>query len=598
MKLDTSKPAALSFKVPEVGHEEIRPPLTPATEVDLQKSCAILVQSTTYSKSFRDAAIKTQRAHAKRAGALPVPESPRTRTRTPSRTPNRTPGGTGRVSKGHHRKTSSRVKFEKTVTSEYVPPRRPAPAKALPPARHGKNRLRLDNKDKTQSDTESWEEDVKEVKAPDQTERKSSDARKSMEVKFAENASGEETEKNRKGVKKLVVNMHHAVTGYIRPVDLVSPSGSSAPPLRRKTSVKSTDTSIATVIVATEVDSKTSSKDKKPSSAEVSPIKESAKSEEDNVKVKSSKKKDGVTYVEAIPEHLHAQGQATGSEDERRTSDEKGRSVSRMIGHAVKGYVKPPYVDRFTPEPLSAPKDEAKKETKKHRGVSKAVKDYVKPTPIDPIEANKIQEEPSPTKTEKTPKVKPPTKTPTIEKPKERGSTERPDSGKELKKAVTEPSPKLKSPVSHNPLRLLQDYVKPSMSESALPPIQTNVSTAPTHLSPVSATELERRPLTPQTSLPSMSYVPPKVRPRGKTLPSSDAFSETEAAQNANTSSRSGPIFGGGYPAKQDSANKDKENRGPISPGFFGRNPGGHGFRIHFSHLLHKQRSDGYDQLE
>ncbi|KAF3910888.1 hypothetical protein ABW20_dc0107514 [Dactylellina cionopaga] len=565
MKLDSSKPGALSFKVLEAGQEEIRPPLTPATEVDLQKSCAILVQSTGYSKSFRDAVNSThQRAHARQNGTVPI----RSHNRTPSKAGTRTP--VGRVGKSHRRSGSS-ARYEKapTSTSKYVPPRRPAPERAVPVTRHGRKVAKEEETGGPEDDQVVKAPKLKKVEeeqvAP--VDRKSSEKeRKSTDG----SGSGEEAEKNRKGVKKLVVNMHHAVTGYLRPHDLVT---SPAPP-------------------TTEVQISPTATRNDRTSTEASPTVKNAKPAVESLKIKASTRKDGTTYVEAMPEFFHAT--KTSSEDEKNT--DMKRSVSKRLGHVVKEYVRPPHVDRFTPERLttSTSKEELKKsEQKKHR-VTKAMKEYVKPLPLDISEINEIEEALSPVKSEKTPKS---AGIPAEKPPKrEKSPIEHPAPNKELPKPPTEPVTKPKLPGAnghHNPFRMLHDYVKPSMVVEPTPPvIQTSPTQAPS-LPPILPSE--RRPLAPQTLQPVAPYVPPKIRPRGKTLPSSEDPPPIEFAPSPSI--RAGPVFGGGYPAKNYES-KDKENKGPVSPGFFGRNPGGSGFRIHFSHFLHKQRSDGYDQID
>ncbi|KAK6336168.1 hypothetical protein TWF696_001732 [Orbilia brochopaga] len=547
MKLD-SRPGVLSFKVLDAGQQEIRPPLTPATEVDLQKSCAILVQSTAYSRSFKDA---THKATARHNGAIPVRGGgpPSAQRRTPSKSGARTP--VGRVSKAHRRAASS-VKFEKTATSKYVPPRRPAPEKTLPSAasRHArkvkdeKKKPPMDRVDEAQETKPSSEQPTAGERSP--SRRKSLDIKKSLDIRSADNSSGgEDTEKNRTGVKKLVVNMHHAVTGYIRPLDLVtSPQ-------------------------ATESQSSPTRTDR--SSSEQSTSTEKARPVGEALKVRSSRRRDGTTYVEALPEYMHTKS----SLDEDRRSSDPITSVSKRLGHAVKDYVKPPYVDRFTPEPLAASDAPRRTMSRKH-SVAKAMREYVRPSPGDPATAMDVDV--SPTRADKIPKHS--------NSKREKSPTVRISPSKDLQKpssslpaAIAAKTKPAATSAHHNPFRKIHDYVKP-----------VTVTQQPVTVSPTSTSE--RRPLTPQSSQPSLAYVPPKIRPRGKTIPSSDSPS-------ASDSSRSGPIFGGGYPVKSDDS-KDKENanRGPASPGFFGRNPGGSGFRIHFSHLLHKQRSDGYDQLE
>ncbi|EPS42456.1 hypothetical protein H072_3626 [Dactylellina haptotyla CBS 200.50] len=561
MKLDSSKPGALSFKVLEAGQEEIRPPLTPATEVDLQKSCAILVQSTGYSKSFSQAVGSTQRRpHARQEGAVPV----RSHNRTPSKSGNRTP--VGRVSKSH-RRTGSAVRFEKTSTSKYVPPRRPAPEKSVPVARHGKKnrdekKLPKEDELKIPEEREPNKRVEMELAAP--LEKKSTEKeRKSSDVH-----SGEESEKNRKGVKKLVV----AVTGYLRPQDTTSspPSAESEPSPDRK--------------------------DKVPQELSPTVSTEKTKRTTEPTRTRPSRRIETTTYVEAYPEHLNK----SGSDEEKKTADpHMKRSVSKRLGHAMKDYVKPPYVDRFTPEPLntSTSKEELRKPEKKRTTNKPPTKLQAKPSPIDVSTINVIEEEEPSAKPTKTPKSAKslPERLPKTEK----SPIERPSPDKEIPKSTTEAKTKTSGTNGHhNPFRLLHNYVKPSMAES-LPPLQTNLPQGTANLSPPLPSE--RRPLTPQKSQPSMTYVPPKIRPRGKTLPGSEVPTSNDTS-TASAPTRQGPIFGGGYPVKQEASvalsPKDKENRGPSSPGFFGRNANGSGFRIHFSHFLHKQRGDGYDQLE
>ncbi|KAJ6257523.1 hypothetical protein Dda_7308 [Drechslerella dactyloides] len=563
MKLD-SRPGVLSFKVLDAGQQEIRPPLTPATEVDLQKSCAILVQSTTYSRSFRDA---THKATARHNGAVAVRGGggpPSAQRRTPSKSGARTP--VGRVSKAH-RRASSNVRFEKTATSKYVPPRRPAPEKTLPATagwharkvKDEKKKPPMDSLDETQETKPASDPPVSAAAttavAPERSpRRKSLDIKKSLDIRSSDNSSGgEDTEKSRIGVKKLVVNMHHAVTGYIRPVDLVtSPQAaeSQSSPTRNNRSSS-----------------------EQPASAEKS------KHTGEALKVRASRRRDGTTYVEALPEFMHAT-----LDEERRSYDPK-TSVSKRLGHAVKGYVKPPYVDRFTPQPLPPSSVPRRTESKKYK-VTRAMKEYVRPSPVD-VATTAMDVDISPVRVEKP--LKP------SNSKREKPPADRPSPPKESPKpsptqAVAAPKAKLTAAPTthHNPFRKIHDYVKPATVAAAAATEQPVVAR--------STSKSGRRPLTPQSSQPpSLSYVPPKIRPRGNTLPSSDPPSSSDAP------SRPGPIFGGGYPVKtDDGAGKDKENanRGPASPGFFGRNPGGSGFRIHFSHLLHKQRSDGYDQLE
>ncbi|EWC44530.1 hypothetical protein DRE_06702 [Drechslerella stenobrocha 248] len=534
-----SRPGALSFKVPDANRQEIRPPLTPATEVDLQKSCAILVQSTSYSRSFRDAANST---YARHKGALPARSGPPSaRRKTPSKSGNRTP--VGRVSKAH-RRAASNVRFEKTATSQYVPPRRPAPAKALPATKKPRNerKSRLENHNEAQDSESPTEAKVDRPLSPKQ---RPLDTKKPLEAKPTDTSSGEETEKNRKGVKKLVVNMHHAVTGYIRPIDLVSSplsAESQSSPIRH--------------------DRLSSESPDKPKPAN------------GDLKVRSSRRKDGTTYVEALPEYLHSS--KSSSEEDRKPGEAKPSSVSKRLGHAMKEYVKPPYVDRFTPEPLSTATSSnhprRATDSKKHSGVTKVVKEYVKPSlPLDIASAIAMDVDPLPAKSEKSPKAAKKDKSPV-----ERAA---PSIPAEL------PAQKPKSTGTaghHNPFRKIQDYVKPAAQQQPV-----TLSSPPA-----------RKPSTAESSQPSKPYVPPKIRLRGDSLPSS--ISPLATSNTTGAPNRPGPIFGGGYPVKQEVsvANKDKENRGPVSPGFFGRNPTGSGFRIHFSHLLHKQRGDGYDQLE
>ncbi|KAF3196518.1 hypothetical protein TWF679_005065 [Orbilia oligospora] len=610
MKLTTSSPpTALSFKIPDPysnTQEQLRPPLTPATEVDLQKSCAILVQSTGYSRSFKDAINSSASKNAtmtttQRRGGGTIPVVSRSHNRASSKSGSRTP--VGRVvkagsssSSAAHRRNGSTVRYEKTSTSKYVPPRRPAPEKALPVAR----RVKVKRDDMGGSEGEgSSSTVVKEKGQFENREKKSMDTIK--EAKSSDGSSVEETrtvaaaaaatiEKNKKvGVKKLV----NVMTGYIRPHE-----ASSQPAVESQSSPSMSN--------------------------EVSPLKEKSNPWE-SLQVKSSKKKDGTAYIEAIPEHLQTK---TSSDEEGKHTGLK-RSVSKRLGNAVKEYVKPPHVDRFTPEPLHpispTSKEESKKteQQKKYR-VTKAMREYVRPSPTD-ISNVTIKEEEQhsssqtskPERTSKYIPAKPPSP---VEKPTSPILTTTKD--KDLQKASTEPTSSKQTTANnhshHNPFRLLHDYVKPSMTES--PALQTNIPQVPTHLSPILPSE--RKPLTTQRSQPSMPYVPPKIRPRGKTLPLDDnslspkptsANNPSTVAAAAAAATRQGPIFGGGYPAKQDiiattttttttttstAGSKDKENRGPISPGFFGRNPGGSGFRIHFSHFLNKQRSDGYDQLE
>ncbi|KAF3196333.1 hypothetical protein TWF106_005014 [Orbilia oligospora] len=609
MKLTTSSPpTALSFKIPDPyskTQEQLRPPLTPATEVDLQKSCAILVQSTGYSRSFKDAINSSASKNAtmtttQRRGGGTIPVVSRSHNRASSKSGSRTP--VGRVvkagsssSSAAHRRNGSTVRYEKTSTSKYVPPRRPAPEKALPVAR----RVKVKRDDMGGSEGEgSSSTVVKEKGQFENREKKSMDTIK--EAKSSDGSSVEETrtiaaatatiEKNKKvGVKKLV----NVMTGYIRPHE-----ASSQPAVESQSSPSMSN--------------------------EVSPLKEKSNPWE-SLQVKSLKRKDGTAYIEAIPEHLQTK---TSSDEEGKHTGLK-RSVSKRLGNAVKEYVKPPHVDRFTPEPLHpispTSKEESKKteQQKKYR-VTKAMREYVRPSPTD-ISNVTIKEEEQhsssqtskPERTSKYIPAKPPSP---VEKPTSPTLTTTKD--KDLQKASTEPTSSKQTTANnhshHNPFRLLHDYVKPSMTES--PALQTNIPQVPTHLSPILPSE--RKPLTTQRSQPSMPYVPPKIRPRGKTLPLDDnslspkptsANNPSTVAAAATAATRQGPIFGGGYPAKQDiiattttttttttstAGSKDKENRGPISPGFFGRNPGGSGFRIHFSHFLNKQRSDGYDQLE
>ncbi|EGX49417.1 hypothetical protein AOL_s00078g450 [Orbilia oligospora ATCC 24927] len=622
-KLTTSSPpTALSFKTQDPNSnniQELVPPLTPATEVDLQKSCARLVQSTGYSRSFKDAinssasknATTTMTTTQRRGnGTIPVVRSYNraAASSSSSKSGSRTPVGrvvkTGSSSSSAgHRRNGSTVRYEKTSTSKYVPPRRPAPEKALPVAR----RVRVKREDIGGSEEEGSSSStvVKEKGQLENREKKSMDTIK--EAKSSDGSSVEETrtattEKNKKvGVKKLV----NVMTGYIRQHE-----ASSQPAMESQSSPSMSN--------------------------EVSPLKEKSNPWE-SLQIKSSKRKDGTTYIEAIPEHLQTK---TSSDEEGKHTGLK-RSVSKRLGNAVKEYVKPPHVDRFTPEPLHpispTSKEESKKteQQKKYR-VTKAMREYVRPSPTD-ISNVTIEEEGQPpssqtSKPERTSKYIPAKPPSPVEKPTSPTLTTTKDKkptsptiattkDKDLQKASTE-STTSKQPTAnnhshHNPFRLLHDYVKPSMTE--LPTLQTNIPQAPTHLSPILPSE--RKPLTTQRSQPSMPYVPPKIRPRGKTLPLDDnplspkptsPNNPSTVAAAAAAATRQGPIFGGGYPAKQDiiatttttttttstAGSKDKENRGPISPGFFGRNPGGSGFRIHFSHFLNKQRSDGYDQLE
>lgn len=536
MKL-SSPPAALSFKLPNTDHQELRPPLTPSTEVDLQKSCAKLVQSAGYSRSFPTNSTNTN-TQRRVNGTIPVI---RNHARTPSKNGNKTAAA-------GHRRGGPTVRYEKTVASRYVPPRRPAPEKALPVAR----RVKVKKEEGSEEEKEGTVDEVENL----YIERRSTE----KETKSSDGSSVEEA-KSKKGVKKLV----NVMTGYIRSHD-ISPHSSLA------------------------------------ASTEGSPSREKSNQWE-TLQVKSSKRKDGTTYIEALPEHLHTK---TSGSDEDRKNTELKRNISKRLGHAMKEYVKPPHVDRFTPEPLhgvstASPKEDSKKAEQKKYRVTKAMREYVKPSPIDIT----ISEEEPPSQTskpgnEKTPKSTKPS--PIIEKPTSPALT-----AKDLQKSSTEPTPSKPATTNshshHNPFRLLHDYVKPSMTD--LPPLQTNIPQASTHLSPILPSE--RRPLTPQRSQPSMHYVPPKIRPRGKTLPSDDnkPSPDPTSPNIPSTTTRQGPIFGGGYPVKQDLlttttpvGGKDKENRGPVPPGFFGRNPGGSGFRIHFSNFLNKQRSDGYDQLE
>ncbi|KAK6504363.1 hypothetical protein TWF506_002564 [Arthrobotrys conoides] len=580
MKLTTSPPTALSFKIPPdqfQNTDQLRPPLTPATEVDLQKSCAILVQSTGYSSSSKKS--KTRSSQRRGNGTIPVVRS---HTRTTSKSGGRTPVGrvvragsaaaaTASGSTAGRGRNGSTIRYEKALTSSYVPPRRPAPEKALPVARRAVVKPNKEN-----GGVEEEENTV--IK-----EKKSVDVIK--EVKSSDGSSAEDqpartTDKNKKvGVKKLV----NVMTGYIRPHES---SSQTVTELQTSSSV----------------------------SNEVSPSKEKSNPWE-SLQIKSLKKKDGIANIEAanVPEQLHTK---TSSDEEGKHGGLK-RSVSKRLGNAVKEYVKPPHVDRFTPEPLhtvSPPsKEELKKaeQQKKYR-VTKAMREYVKPSPND-ISNITIKEEEQPSQTSKPEKTLKSISTkplPAIEKPT--SPTLATSTTKDPQKTSTEPPPS-KQPGNnnhshHNPFRLLHDYVKPSMTDP--PTLQTNIPQVSTHLSPILPSE--RKPLTTQRSQPSMPYVPPKIRPRGKTLPLDDSpLSPKPTSSNIpSTATRQGPIFGGGYPAKSDllstttatttttAASKDKENRGPASPGFFGRNPGGSGFRIHFSHFLNKQRSDGLARVD
>ncbi|KAF3123358.1 hypothetical protein TWF569_001731 [Orbilia oligospora] len=604
MKLTTSSPpTALSFKTqdPNSNTQELRPPLTPATEVDLQKSCAILVQSTGYSRSFKDAinssaskyTTTTTTTQRRGNGTIPVVRS---HNRASSKSGSRTPVGrvvkTGSSSNSAgHRRNGSTVRYEKTSTSKYVPPRRPAPEKALPVARRVK--VKREGIGGSEEEGSSSSMVVKGKGQLENREKKSMDTIK--EAKSSDGSSVEETrtattEKNKKvGVKKLV----NVMTGYIRQHE-----ASSQPAMESQSSPSMSN--------------------------EVSPLKEKSNPWE-SLQVKSSKRKDGTTYIEAIPEHLQTK---TSSDEEGKHTGLK-RSVSKRLGNAVKEYVKPPHVDRFTPEPLHPispiSKEESKKteQQKKYR-VTKAMREYVRPSPtdisnvtIEEEEQNSSSQTSKPERTSKSIPAKPPSSVEKSTSPTLATMTK----DKDLQKASTEPTSSKQATANnhshHNPFRLLHEYVKPSMTEP--PTLQTNIPQAPIHLSPILPSE--RKPLTTQRSQPSMPYVPPKIRPRGKTLPLDDNPLSPKPTSPSNPSTvadaaaaaaatRQGPIFGGGYPAKQDiiatttttttstAGSKDKENRGPISPGFFGRNPGGSGFRIHFSHFLNKQRSDGYDQLE
>ncbi|KAK6343046.1 hypothetical protein TWF718_008423 [Orbilia javanica] len=556
MKPANSKPAALSFKILEPGQQEIRPPLTPATEVDLQKSCAILVQSTRYSRSFKDAVNSTSAtattSQRRSSGTVPVVRS---HGRTPSKSGSKTP--VGRVVKSSaagSRRNGSTVKYDRALmsSSNYVPPRRPAPEKVLPVAR----RVKMKKEDGGSEE----EKEVAVFRGKREVESRHIERKPAeKEMKSSDGSSLDEA-KNKKGVKKLV----NVMTGYIRPHD-VAPQ--------------------------TTTESQSS-----PASSEVSPSKEKP-SPWETLQTKPSKRKNEVTFVEALPEQVPTK---SGSDEEKKNTGLK-RNISKRLGHAVKDYVKPPHIDRFTPEPLhsvsSASKEEQKKaEQKKHR-VTKAMREYVKPSPLDAPSAMIEEKEPvQSAKTEKTVKSAKPL--PIVEKPTS-------PTTKDLRKASPEPAPSKPAASNghshHNPFRLLHEYVKPSMTDP--PVLRTNVPQASASLSPVLPSE--RRPLTPRGSQPSMPYVPPKIRPRGKTPTSDDdkASPDQTAPTSPSITTRQGPIFGGGYPVKQDvltttAAPRDEENRGPVSPGFFGRNPGGSGFRIHFSHFLHKQRGDGYDQLE
>ncbi|KAK6505750.1 hypothetical protein TWF481_007642 [Arthrobotrys musiformis] len=557
--LDTSKPAALSFKILEAGQQEIRPPLTPATEVDLQKSCAILVQSTGYSRSLKDASSSSNTTAQRRGnGTIPV-RSTHGRTQSRSRG-SRTP--VGRVAKasavGHRRNGSLTAtgKHEKASVSGYVPPRRPAPEKVLPVAR------RVKMKKDAIPEEEEKESEMNESESQDIEKRsKSVEAKSSSDGMVIEEAR---VEKNKKGVKKLV----NVMTGYIRPHDTAS---SQSPPT---------------------------------ASNEVSPSRERTNPWE-ALQVKSSRRKDGANYVEALPEHLHTKP----TSDEEKKNGELKRSVSKRLGNAVKEYVKPPHIDRFTPEPLpTAPassKEEARKgEQKKHRA-AKTMREYVRPSSTEISNATIEEEDPAQaSKPQRTPKspTRPPRSAKSLPAP---ATTEKKNHpiARDIQKASTETTPPKPATSGghghHNPFRLIHDYVKPSMTDPLT--LQTNTLQASSHLSPASPSE--RRPLTQHALQPSAPYIPPKIRPRGKTLPLGDnTLSPDAAASGIPPPTRQGPIFGGGYPVKQDlltteATAKDKENRGPVSPGFFGRSPGVGGFRIHFSHFLHKQRSDGYDQL-
>ncbi|KAK6335853.1 hypothetical protein TWF730_003228 [Orbilia blumenaviensis] len=574
MKID-SKPAALSFKLPQAGQQEIRPPLTPATEVDLQKSCAILVQSTGYSRSFKNAVNSTAMMSSQRRGNGTMPVT-RSHGRTPSKAGSRTP--VGRVAKpgggsgGHRRGGSSTAGYAKTsASSKYVPPRRPAPEKALPVAR----RVKMKNEDKGVE-----EEEVVKERAGSETRsiEKNSKVMMDKERKSSDGSSMEDasrTEKNKMGVKKLVT----AMTGYIRPHDSSSQLEAQSSPISNAEDSSCSPSREKSTIAGT-------------------------------LQVKSSRRRDGTTYVEALPEHLHTKA---GSDEERRHGELK-RSVSKRLGYAMKEYVKPPHVDRFTPEPLhtasttSSKEEQKKADQKKHR-VTKAMREYVRPSPID-ISHAAIAEEgasqaPKPEKTPKSAKSQPavsekPTSpiTKDTQKPSPTTTT---DPQKSPIDATLSKPPQANSHGHHNPFRLIHNYVKPSRTDPALT-LQTNIPQAPTHFSPVLPSE--RKPLTPQNSQPSMPYVPPKIRPRGQTIPSENtALSMDTVVPTLPPVPRQGPIFGGGYPVKQQQQDaslgvptspKDKENRGPVSPGFFGRNPAGGGFRIHFSHFLNKQRGDGH----
>ncbi|KAK6533636.1 hypothetical protein TWF694_002571 [Orbilia ellipsospora] len=582
MKLESSKPGALSFKVPETGQEEIRPPLTPATEVDLQKSCAILVQSAGYSKSFSKTVSSTttttttaqRKAHTRQDGTVPV----RIHNRKSSKSGNRTPVARA-VSKGHKR-TASAVRFEKTSTSNYVPPRRPAPEKYVSAAKHrrkGKDEKKVEEDVAVQEaarDINGTSKQESDKASSTHVERLS--AEKDRDRKSSEGTASEEDGKNPRGMKKLVVNMQQAMTGYKRPQENNNPA-----------SPQSAEESLSPL-----------GRGDKSQGSPIAPTEQAKLALE--TKIKSSKRKDGTTYVEALPEYLHKKN---SDEDMSKKPGEVKRSVSKRLGHSIKEYVKPPQVDRFTPEPLrpSTSKDDLKKAENKRRSVAKSMKEYVRPAPLDTsISAIKEEEqEPSPAKSDKTIKS-----AKSHEKlPKDEKSPAEPlplPPVKDTPKPPAEPKLRHTSPSSHhnhNPFRMIHDYVKPTMVVEPAPTIQTSVPPTGSLLSPQSIGE--RKPLAPQRSQPSMSYVPPKIRPRGKTLPGSEAPSEDNTAPAMPT--RHGPIFGGGYPVKQEGTlapTSNKENRSPVSPGFFGRNANGSGFRIHFSHFLHKQRSDGYDQLE